>query len=176
MSTLFSSTKCSSIISEAFSWDQPRAGLCYKTGRVSDTRQRRKGRKSEIQHSPDELVVKDMTERPMAKVVAESGDLDALDLMIGDVQLWLGLPDLPNELPAEVADPHRVLKPVMGAPREHHVGAAQLLQAPQSLEMGSVDEVEHELVQHDVPVDRVIDPLQQWKDKEQEQEQQEQEQ
>ena len=47
----------------------------------------------------------------------------------------------------------------MGGPREHHVGAPKLLQTPQTLEVRSVNEIKQRLVKLDVPVNRIIDPL-----------------
>ena len=100
-----------------------------------------------------------MTEGPMSEVMTESSDLEAAHLVVSDPELWLRGLDLLNELPCHVADTHRVFKSIMRCPREHHVGAPQLLETPQTLEVRSVNEIKEHLVQLDVAVNRIIQPL-----------------
>lgn len=58
--------------------------------------------------------------------------------------------------------PDGVLKSVVCSTGEHPVGAPQLLDVPEALELWSVDDLDHQWVELNVSVDGIIEDLDRW--------------
>ena len=92
------------------------------------------------QHLGQELVVKDVAERGVAQVVAQSRQGNPLHVLVVDPKVPLRPLDPYHHLLRHVAHSQRVLKPVVPRPREHIVARSQLLDVSQALEFWRVDD------------------------------------
>ena len=106
-----------------------------------------------------EEVLEHVRAGPVAEVVAEAGELDARDVLVGDVQLRLLVAEVPREPAAQVRGADAMLEAVVGGAGEDVVDAAELLEVFQPLELRRVDHRDADRRQRDVAVHRVVEYL-----------------
>jgi len=104
-------------------------------------------------------VLEQVRERSVTQVVAQSRQLDQLDVARGNLQLRLRVADVSQHLLGKVRDADAMLEAIVRRSGEHEVRASELLQVAQPLELGSVQHAQQQWRQGDLPVDRVVHDL-----------------
>mmetsp|Transcript_19520 Transcript_19520/g.65545 ORF Transcript_19520/g.65545 Transcript_19520/m.65545 type:complete len:253 (-) Transcript_19520:159-917(-) len=107
----------------------------------------------------DHLVVEQVGEGPVAQVVAEPREGNELEVPPADPELGLAAHEVVHPLAREHVGAQRVLKPRVRRARVHVARHAELLEVPEALELGSVDDAHGVRVQSEESVHAVVDQL-----------------
>merc|ERR1712168_830367 len=100
-----------------------------------------------------------MAERTVAQIVAKTCDLDAKYVLVRDLQLWLTNLQVFDQFPGQIADSDAVFESVVRSAWKYQIGGAKLFDVPQSLKLGSVHDLNAQMGNLDVTMDRIVDDL-----------------
>eukprot|EP00966_Prymnesium_polylepis_P112585 2604729-Prymnesium_polylepis.1 len=101
------------------------------------------------------LLLPEVGEGAVAEVVHQPGETNALDIRLGNAQLWLRLLEVGRPRARKVADAQRVLESIVHGGREDPRAGAKLTYAAQPLELGCVDDQNAQRVELNGSVDHV---------------------
>ena len=112
-----------------------------------------------VQHGRKELVIEYVAEWRVTEVVAQTGDRHLLDFVSRDLQLGLGALQTQHHLLGQMAHAERVLESVVARSGKHEVGRAELLDVPQALELGRIDDLDALAAHAKVAMNGIVEHL-----------------
>lgn len=106
-----------------------------------------------------EGMLEEMAEWTVAQIVTKTCDLDAKYVLVCYLQLRLTNLQVFDQFPGQVTDSNAVLESIVRSAWKYQIGCAKLFDVPQSLKLGSVHDLNAQIWNLDMTVDRIVDDL-----------------